>query len=525
MTDIERYAKEYLGKVFYFCLKKTGNDADADELSSDIGFEVVSSLSRGATPENFDAWVWTIARRRWAKFAAKKYYKTPEQLDISEQENVLFSDDDVERDVILSEDLALLRRELAFVRGDYRKILVAHYVDEMGVKDIAKMLGIPVGTVKTRLQNSRKILKEGMNMARTFGQRSYKPEEISFTASGSQPKGLPWSAVQRKIPKNVLLEASNNPSTIEELSMELGIAVPYMEEEVKILEKSELLKKVEGDKYITNFFISPRECQSEINSICCDYAENQYKRIWEIAKAAAAKANELGALGTVSLNDAEMYFAFKIQQRIQGSAFTQGILVNHFKRADGGTWGFIGYEQGAECRLPDMGVSNNYNNFDGMVLGGYFCHSEKYGEKVYKDFWMDNGTVMLIRKIVSVDFDDKELSDTEKSATLHLSGINMISKNGKNYDINNFIVISRETQAALNDIIAYHPEYAKMKAEMCELVGKGKEIISRYCSDQFKDDFEYYVAMHLDMRGIFANLWKDKGLYTGGHSEFVAFEY
>ena len=180
MTDIERYAKEYLGKVFYFCLKKTGSDADADELSSDIGFEVVSSLSRGATPENFDAWVWTIARRRWAKFAAKKYYKTPEQLDISEQEDKLVADDDVERDVILSEDLALLRRELAFVRGDYRKILVAHYVDEMGVKSISEMLGIPVGTVKTRLQNSRKILKEGMNMARTFGQRSYKPEDISF---------------------------------------------------------------------------------------------------------------------------------------------------------------------------------------------------------------------------------------------------------------------------------------------------------------------------------------------------------
>ena len=235
MTNAERYAKEYLGKVFYFCLKKTGNDADADELSSDIGFEVVSSLSRGATPENFDAWVWTVARRRWAKFAAKKYYKVPEQLDIFEQEDKLVSDDDVERDVILSEDLALLRRELAFVRGDYRKILVAHYVDEMSVSAIAEKLNIPVGTVKTRLQNSRKILKEGMNMARTFGVRSYNPEDISFGSSGFFNSFSPWSAVQRKIPKNILLEASNNPSTIEELAMELGIAVPYMEEEVKIL--------------------------------------------------------------------------------------------------------------------------------------------------------------------------------------------------------------------------------------------------------------------------------------------------
>jgi len=266
MTSAEKFAKEYLGKVFYFCLKKTGNDDDAEELSSDIAYEVISSLSRGASPENFDAWVWTIARRRWAKFAARKYYKNPEQVDIRDYDDILAADDDVERDVILSEDTLSLRRELAFIRSDYRKILVSHYVDEMSVSEISKKYDIPVGTVKTRLQNSRKILKEGMNMARTFGVRSYNPEDIALSQSGTIKDINPWEAVQRKIPKNILLEASNNPSTIEELAMELGIAVPYMEEEVEILEKSELLKKIDGDKYITSFFIEPRECQEELTN-------------------------------------------------------------------------------------------------------------------------------------------------------------------------------------------------------------------------------------------------------------------
>jgi hypothetical protein len=133
------------------------------------------------------------------------------------------------------EDLALMRRELAFISSDYRNVVVSFYLEDKSVREIAKSLRLPEGTVKARLFRARKRLKEGMNMAREFGSRSYRPENVNFTSSGSQPSGLPWSAVQRKIPKNILLEASNNPSTAEELSVALGIALPYMEEEIKIL--------------------------------------------------------------------------------------------------------------------------------------------------------------------------------------------------------------------------------------------------------------------------------------------------
>ena len=50
MSYTEIFAREYFGKVFYFCLKKTGNEQDAEELASDIGYEVISSLKNGAKP-------------------------------------------------------------------------------------------------------------------------------------------------------------------------------------------------------------------------------------------------------------------------------------------------------------------------------------------------------------------------------------------------------------------------------------------------------------------------------------------
>ena len=101
-------------------------------------------------------------------------------------------------------------------------------MDGVGIRELSDRLNVPCGTVKTRLMRARKLLKEGMDMTKGFGRRSYDPENISFMSSGNQPDGLPWTKVTRLIPKNILLEASGNPSTAEELAMELRIALPYM---------------------------------------------------------------------------------------------------------------------------------------------------------------------------------------------------------------------------------------------------------------------------------------------------------
>ncbi|MBP5155312.1 MAG: RNA polymerase sigma factor, partial [Clostridia bacterium] len=238
------FAENYIEKLFYFCLKKTGSADEAEELSADITLQVMSALAKGTVPQSFSAWVWQIARNRCARWAKARSvqraafapddvsgYELPDERDDSNVESALIQD----------EQIKLLRRELAFISREYRDIVVAHYIENRRLSQIARALSLPEGTVKTRLARARNILKEGMNMAREFGQRSYKPEELNFSSSGSQPSGLPWKAVERLIPVNILCEANNNPCTVEELSVELGVAMPYMEEDVRILEEGELL--------------------------------------------------------------------------------------------------------------------------------------------------------------------------------------------------------------------------------------------------------------------------------------------
>lgn len=530
MQDAERliteFTGDYMGKLFYFCLKKTGNSYEAEDLSSDISVCIFTELRKGTLPSNFPAWVWRIARNRYSAWADAKHRRSlsVSGTDISDFE--LADGMDIENDFVHGDDISRLRRELAFISSEYREIVVAYYIENRSVRDIAASLSIPEGTVKTKLFRARNILKEGMNMAREFGKRSYDPEEIYFCSSGNQPSGLPFSAVQRKAPKNILCTANNNPSTIEELSIELGIAAPYMEEEVKLLVESELLVKLDNGKCLTNFFISPKECQTEINDICCDYSENNCEAIWNLAGKALEKARGLGVLnGTLSDDDAQMYFAFYIEQKLTNSMFAPGLYGN-FKRADGGNWGFIGYEQGSKCRLP-IKFFNNMSAFGygNKLRSALYCADGRsisaYGQELYKSNNIYSEMLIAFAEYEAAGYDISKLSENDRASLDKAVSRGFFIQKDDGSVVPQMLVFRGGAMNDIMDLIKSDPEYKRLSDELSAKTAEAKCILGKYCSAYLKDDFDYYVMMSLDNRSLLSRLWKDKGLYKGGHCQFM----
>ena len=62
----------------------------------------------------------------------------------------------VEERLIRQEELSLLRRELSFVSSDYRNILIAFYIEDRKIQDIAAGANLSEGTVKSKLFRARK---------------------------------------------------------------------------------------------------------------------------------------------------------------------------------------------------------------------------------------------------------------------------------------------------------------------------------------------------------------------------------
>ncbi|MBQ8747882.1 MAG: sigma-70 family RNA polymerase sigma factor [Clostridia bacterium] len=343
---IADFTENYMEKLFYFCLKKTGNSLDAEDLTQDIALHILTGLNKGTIPVNFPAWVWQIARNRYAVWADRKHKKADAVTgtDIGDYEIADETESTLDT-MIREEQLSALRRELAFIEREYRNVIVAYYIEDKSVREIAAALSLSVPAVKQRLYRARNILKEGMSMAREFGKRSYKPEQVTFVMNGkSGTNGQPWSIITHSMYKNIFLETYENPQTAEEISLALGIALPYMEDELAFLVREQLLRK-NGNKYQPDFPIISREEQLREHELW-----NQLKKpvteklcllIDTYMKAGGAKVNA----SHIGYDAAKWALLVRTFDWFINSVHTTGSSnIETPVRPDDGAWTLTGYE-------------------------------------------------------------------------------------------------------------------------------------------------------------------------------------
>ncbi len=491
---IKEFADEYLEKIFYFCLRKTGSGTEAEDLTQEIALHVIAELNKGTTPASFPAWVWKLARNRYARWADAKRRRSESTMGEDIGGYAIPDEEEAPVDrMIQREQLSLLRRELAFIRGDYRSILVAHYLEDRRVRDIAASMALSEDTVKQRLCRARKILKEGMNMAREFGTRSYKPEEITFSASGPQPSGLPWSAVMRRIPKNILLQASNNPSTAEELSMELGIALPYMEEEIMRLHDATLLAKTEDGRYITNFFILDKEGQLAIYNTLRKNAKERSRMIAEFIE---ERLGDIRALGIAAdhIHDDNVkwwlvpktvdYFLLHLSEDM--SCYDPPV------RANGEKWGFVGYE---ETLFPEpIYTGHNINNTPTASLAFY-----KYSDYGLWDqcgeTW-NTAVPPFFRELMEKKRTVTSLSDAERKLWSEIDGrYAHADENGG--VVPDVLVISAEAQKKIDKMLTEHWNYPLLADSFREAADEIREILRGYSHKVLHDSLDFVVHMEI----------------------------
>ena len=488
---IKEFTENYMEKLFYFCLKKTGNNTEAEDLTQDIALQIVTALNKGTILTSFSAWVWQIAHNRYSVWAKGKHNRNESVTgsDIGDYE-IEDESENILDEMIHTEQMVLLRRELAFIKSDYRNIVVAYYIENKNVREIALSLSLPVNTVKSRLLRARQILKEGMDMAREFGKRSYQPENIDFASSGTQSSGLPWKVVKRRIPKNILLHASNNPSTLEELSVELGIALPYMEEEVAILHRATLLEK-QGDQYITNFFILDKDCRIEVYHALRKTARERSRLIREFMDDRLLDIRALGIAGShISDNAIRWWLIPNLIDYLIETAVKAKNVYEPPKRANGESWGFVGYEI---TEIPEeivMGHNGcgDKNEFWSYKYGDYSLW-DQCGEAEYEEVELMCNCIRENRKISSFSEIEKSVWDEVNGRYAHMSD--------DGYMIPDILVIRIEVLEQIYQLFREHKNYEPLMKNFANLYEKVKEIFKKYSHPVLHENIGYNIRMEL----------------------------
>ncbi len=458
MTEHE-IAATYANKIFGFARNKTNNIFDAEDLAQEILTAVIKSVRSGRKIHNFDAWINTMCHYTWRNYIVKnKRHWNSSSLD----DYNMPDDINTPEDVFISDETAHeIYKETAYLSRACREATVMFYYDGLKVKDIAQKLNLPEGTVKWLLSESRKKIREGIEMAeKNLG---FKPIRMWCGCMGKQgPNGEPQSYFKSSLMQNIAYAAYKQPVTIEEIAHQICTAAVFVEEGVNLLVYAGLMNKLSGGRFQTNFVIDSPESRAAEVEYC-------YKKAPEVAEKYCGEFekhfNKIKAVGYIGsgLNDNFQKWVF-IPYMLSKALFKSGYFEKYSpeERRDGGKYivsagldsdDIPGKKHGTPGKLP-ADITKKYESRgikirDSESFYGWQADTWWSGLN-FRDF--DVQDVMDMYRVVNIIENNQDADDYDKVIISRLIKKAFVAKKDNQLEIL-IPVLKKEEFRKLNEII------------------------------------------------------------------------
>jgi RNA polymerase sigma-70 factor (ECF subfamily) len=146
----EQFVIEHYEAIFRFLRNLTGNKEDAEDLTQQTFLRAWEALPSFRGDSSLSTWLHSIAYREYTHWLRSRREFVP--LD----EIVDMPDEQANQNL----EAVLLRWAIYRLDPEYREVFVLYYAQGFSVNEIAKIIGVPAGTVKSRLFFARQKLRE-----------------------------------------------------------------------------------------------------------------------------------------------------------------------------------------------------------------------------------------------------------------------------------------------------------------------------------------------------------------------------
>lgn len=153
----ERYHK----LVYYVAYQITRCEADAEEVKQEVFLKVIRYINDIKDAKRFKYWIVTITHNECKHlFRANKdkgmdettldqlYVQTEKRREFLPEENMHYQG-----------DMEILHACIMKLNKEHREVITLKYFGQLSIDEIAELLEIPNGTVKSRLANAKKLLR------------------------------------------------------------------------------------------------------------------------------------------------------------------------------------------------------------------------------------------------------------------------------------------------------------------------------------------------------------------------------
>ncbi|MCX6722780.1 MAG: RNA polymerase sigma factor, partial [Candidatus Staskawiczbacteria bacterium] len=149
---------QYISKIYRFVYLKVDSEETAQDITSKVflkGWEAFQG--QGSTIKNPGAFLYQIARNSVIDHYREKARSKVISADASPE--IADPKADAKDQAILNADVSAVKKSIKKLDQEYQDIIIWHYLDDMPIADIAKLIDRPAGTVRVMLHRGLKDLK------------------------------------------------------------------------------------------------------------------------------------------------------------------------------------------------------------------------------------------------------------------------------------------------------------------------------------------------------------------------------
>jgi RNA polymerase sigma-70 factor (ECF subfamily) len=154
----EALVRRYMSDAFHVAYGYVGNVEDARDLSQDAFIKAYQARSRFDEARPFYPWLYRILKNHCLNFVTRGRHHLSLD-DENEHREIASPGATALEDVEEKERRRLVRAAMDRLSEDHREIIVLKNFKEHSYREISELLGIPMGTVMSRLYYARQALR------------------------------------------------------------------------------------------------------------------------------------------------------------------------------------------------------------------------------------------------------------------------------------------------------------------------------------------------------------------------------
>ena len=160
-NEFEDLVDKYSNSVYKFCRSLTYSKEDADDLFQETFLRAYEQLHKINASDNPKSFLFSTVSYLWKSWK-RKYARRNRLAPVELLNETVVSRVDLEDSIVTREETRIVRELVGALSEKYRIPIILYYTVEMSVSEIASILSLPAGTVKSRLFKARQIIEKGL---------------------------------------------------------------------------------------------------------------------------------------------------------------------------------------------------------------------------------------------------------------------------------------------------------------------------------------------------------------------------